>query len=75
MASAGQDFAASVDDHPDAAPEVMLTDALWQRRYNADPAIIGKPITLDGTQYTIGGVAPRGFAGLSGHAEVFIPLL
>lgn len=49
------------DDHPGAAPVVLLSARLWQKRWNANPAIVGKPIVLDGVAYTVIGVLPEGF--------------
>lgn len=43
-------------------PEVVLSDALWRRRYGGDPAVIGRPIALNGESFTIVGVMPKGFA-------------
>src|SRR5215472_10719092 len=40
---------------------VVLSDALWRRRFGADPAILGKSILLDGVGYTVIGVMPAGF--------------
>jgi putative ABC transport system permease protein len=42
-------------------PYVVLGDALWRRRFRADPAIVGKAITLNGTNFTVTGVMPPGF--------------
>ena len=70
----GRDFALDVDAHAGAATEVIISDALWQRRYNADPSIVGKIVDLDRKPYTIIGVAPLGFSGLTGQAEFFIPI-
>jgi len=39
----------------------ILTDQLWQRQFGSDPKIVGRPILLDGAQYTIVGVMQRGF--------------
>jgi hypothetical protein len=36
------------DAAPGAPPVVVLSDGLWRRRYGADSAIVGKPVTLDG---------------------------
>jgi predicted permease len=44
------------DDHPGKAPISILTDPLWRRMFNSDPAIVGKAITLNGTSYTVVGV-------------------
>ena len=40
---------------------VMMTDGLWRRRFNSDPAILGKTITLDGRAHTVVGILPPGF--------------
>src|SRR5687767_13556897 len=42
-------------------PIVVLSHELWQRRFGADPSVVGKPITLDGSSYTVIGIAPVGF--------------
>jgi putative ABC transport system permease protein len=42
---------------------VVISHSLWQRRFNGDPQIIGRAMTLDGAPgYTILGVMPEGFA-------------
>ena len=42
-------------------PVVMITHGLWQRRFGGDPAIVGKPISLDDRAWTIVGVLPEDF--------------
>jgi predicted permease len=71
----GRDFDVAVDAQPGAEREVLISDALWQRRYNADPEVTGRTIELDRLPYTIIGVAPAGFHGLTGRAELFIPIM
>lgn len=39
----------------------LLSYSLWQRRFASDPAIIGRPITLNGASTTVVGVLPRSF--------------
>ena len=49
------------DGRHGAAPVVLLSDAWWRRQFNADPAIVGKAIDLNGRQTTVIGVLPRTF--------------
>jgi putative ABC transport system permease protein len=49
------------DEQAGHEPIVVLSDALWRRRFGADSAIIGKPVTLDGKSYAVVGIAPAGF--------------
>jgi len=49
------------DDVPNAPNVAVITDGLWRRRYGADTAVIGRPLAFEGKQFTIIGVAPRGF--------------
>ncbi|MEO8458904.1 MAG: ABC transporter permease [Dokdonella sp.] len=46
------------DDVPNAAPVAVLSQELWQRRFAADPHVIGKIIQFDGTAHEIIGVLP-----------------
>ena len=41
---------------------VVLSDRVWRGQFHADPGIIGKSLTLDGTARTVVGVMPAGFA-------------
>lgn len=53
---------------------VVLGEQLWRERFGADPAVVGRPIALDGAPYTIVGVVPDA-AGISGDRErLWIPL-
>ena len=40
---------------------VVLSEALWRTRFDADPAIVGRDIRLDGAPYTVVGVVPQDF--------------
>jgi predicted permease len=54
---------------------VILTDGAWQRRFGADPNVIGRTIGLSGQQAAIVGVLPRDFEfPLRGLAEIYLPL-
>lgn len=58
--AAGRTFLAG-DSRPGAEAVVVLSHLLWSRRYDADPAILGKVIRLDGVAHTVIGVMPPGF--------------
>ncbi len=49
------------EDRPGAAPVVIISYGLWQRRFGGGLDAIGKPLVLDGKSYTIVGIAPAGF--------------
>ena len=72
--SRGVDFDREIDAHAGATRQVILSSALWTRRFNADPNIVGKTIDLDRQPYVIVGIAPLGFQGLTGRAELFMPI-
>ena len=44
----------------DTAPVVMLSDALWSRRFGRDPAVIGSRIAIDEQPYEVVGIVPAG---------------
>src|ERR1700674_1929635 len=48
--------------------------SLWKRRFNGDRAIIGRPILLDGTPFTVVGVMPPAFELPSAEVDVWRPL-
>ncbi len=58
------------DDRADSnGYAVVISWPYWQRRFNLDPNVIGRTITLDHAVLTIAGVAPCGFAGLRVGAQ------
>jgi macrolide transport system ATP-binding/permease protein len=52
------------DDTPGAERVVVLSDRTWRREYGADPAVVGRRLTLRGLVYTIVGVAAPSFTGV-----------
>ncbi|MBI2681183.1 MAG: ABC transporter permease [Candidatus Solibacter usitatus] len=49
------------EGQPGAKRVVVLSHALWQRRFGSDPNIVGQAVTLSGESRTIVGVMPAGF--------------
>lgn len=58
---------------PDAPRLAVLSDGLWRARFGADPAIVGRTITLDGVERTVVGVMPAGF-GYPHGAQIWTSL-
>ncbi|HEV8122458.1 MAG TPA: ABC transporter permease [Candidatus Polarisedimenticolia bacterium] len=56
----GRDFLPE-EDKPGGNRVVLLSDGLYRRRFGADPAIVGKTISLNGENHTVVGVVPKGF--------------
>ena len=46
---------------------------MWQRRFGGDPQIVGRTLTLNARVYTVVGVMPPGFKGLTDSAELWLP--
>jgi predicted permease len=69
----GRDFRAD-DDHMGAAPVVMLGGGFWKRKFGSSLEIIGKPILLNGTSYTIVGVVPAGFTFYGHDRDIYTPI-
>ncbi len=71
------------EDQPGKPAVAILTERVWKRLFNADPAIVGKSITLNGNPFTVAGVMQRGFMlnaevmpseGPMDKVDVFVPL-
>jgi predicted permease len=71
------------EDQPGKPAVAILTERLWKRLFNSDPAIVGKSITLNGNPFTVAGVIQRGFMlnaevmpseGPMDKVDVFVPL-
>ena len=59
---------------PEGKFVVMISDALWHRRFGGDPSIVGQTINLDATTYTVIGVLPADIQfPFVGPAEVWTP--
>ncbi len=69
----GRTFALE-EDQPDQNQVVVLSQNLWERRFNRDPSIVGKKITLDAQSFTVIGVMPRGFFFPNRTTELWTPL-
>jgi putative ABC transport system permease protein len=62
------------DEQAGHQPVVVVSNALWQRRFGSDPSLVGKSITLDGKSYNVVGIAPPGFQ-YPDKTELWLPPL
>ena len=76
-AALGRTFNPDEDQKPGGNAVAVLSYGLWSREFGADPAMIGKQLTLNGTSYTVIGVAQRGFKGtflFASADQIWIPV-
>src|SRR5215472_9499998 len=73
----GRTFLPEEDKTPNSHPVAVLGYGLWQRRFGADPQVLGQKITLNEHDFTVIGVAPKNFgssfAGLA--LDVWTPVM
>ncbi len=63
------------EDQPEADTRIALLSSLfWQRRFGADPSVVGTHLTLDGESVTVVGVLPPGRPWLD-YADLYLPLV
>ncbi len=67
-AMVGRTFLSSDDSQ--RANVVVLSEAFWRTRFNADPTVVGRDIRLDGLLYTVVGVVPKAFQ-LLGRSSIW----
>jgi predicted permease len=74
-AARGRFFSPDEDDTSSPQQVVVLGDALWRSQFNADPAILGKTVYINGDPLTVIGIAPRGFTGVQlNRVDAWIPM-
>src|SRR6266542_3423880 len=73
----GRGFLPEEDKTRGSHPVVVLSYGLWQRRFSADPGLVGKAVNLNGVKFTVVGVAPPEFTGtVPGIApDVYVPVM
>jgi len=67
----GRFFLDSEDRPTGGDRSIVLSDAYWRERYGGAESALGGVIEVNGFRYTIVGVAPPGFAGMSGTARLW----
>ena len=71
----GRSFLPEENVVPDAHPVAIISDAMWRTRFSADPRVLGQTIALNDKPFTIVGVMPQEFRGMSFVSEVWIPTM
>ena len=61
----------------DSDPYIVISDALWRRRFGSDPNVAGKTVQLNQHLFTVIGVAPKGFMGtiVGIAASYWVPMM
>ena len=64
------------DDGDTPAPLAVVSHRYWQRRFGGAADVLGRPLAINGSTFTIAGVAPPGFAGvwLESPVDVWVPI-
>jgi putative ABC transport system permease protein len=63
-------IAGHVFDDASDRPEVVISHALWAREFSSRPSAVGGPLTVDGRPFTIAGVLPAPFFGMTAGRAV-----
>jgi putative ABC transport system permease protein len=75
----GRGFTAD-DDRPDHWRVLLLSDALWRRRFGADPSVVGRTLVMNDREYRVIGVMPASFEPLDAEryykpsADIWAPI-
>jgi predicted permease len=74
-AQTGRTIVANDDDSSAVRPVAVISDYLWRTKFDADVGVLGRQVRIGKTDFTIIGVAPRGFTGVhpEGRTNLWIP--
>ena len=73
----GRTFWPDEDKHPGGDTVAVVSYGLWSREFGSSPDVLGKRLTLNGTDYTVIGVAPPQFKGtflFANSDQIWIPI-
>jgi predicted permease len=73
----GRTFTPDDDRVPDGHPVAVLSYSYWQSRFAGDRTILGKNVVVNGHNFTLVGVAQKGFDGLDlgTPSQIFVPIM
>jgi len=70
----GRLFTQDEDQNGNPAPVIVLSYPFWERRFAADPNVLGRKVLLDNQETTIIGVMPKGFDYANSTTDFWAPL-
>ena len=72
----GRGFREDEDQVPGRDAVVVLGPDFWKHEFASDPSVLGRTVRLNGTEFTVIGVAPETFPGMQifGHPDFYMPL-
>ena len=73
---AGRFFSVEEDQVPDRNPVAILSYDAWRNKFGEDRGVLGTEVRINGTAFTVIGVAPEGFRGVTRGVtptDVWIP--
>ena len=73
----GRGFLAEEDRAPGTNPVVVISNPLWRQRFNSDPDVVGKSVSLNHQPYTVIGVMPEKFVGATviTPPDLWVPMM
>ncbi|MEO7190006.1 MAG: ABC transporter permease [Vicinamibacterales bacterium] len=63
----------AADEQTGAAPTIVLSYPVWQRRFGGRPEVVGQAVQVDGQPTQIIGVMPAGFGLLDNSSDAWFP--
>lgn len=72
----GRGFTADEDTTPGRDLVAVISHSLWERMFTSDPNVMGRKVRLNGSEFTVIGVAPAGFTGPQAWVlpDVYVPM-
>ncbi|HUH07752.1 MAG TPA: ABC transporter permease [Egibacteraceae bacterium] len=70
----GRGFSADETRGAGSPPLVVLGHRIWTERFGASSDVLGRGVGLNGIPHTVIGVMPAGFLGLTGQADIWVPV-
>jgi len=70
----GRNFSVEENRNPSAHPVAIISNGLRSRKFGRNTSVLGQTIKVNESTFTIVGVTPDGFSGVTARADVWIPL-